>query len=526
MSYIPRPPAGRADELWAQPNASVASSSISQSRATTRPNSHRLPQSTRTSVVRVIADNSPLPNLPPFPGPDIVVAAAAAAAAATSSFASTTRVSPPASLHRRTASTGDEPKHSSEPVDLAGVPSAATRLRTGLGSLKFGWAGGKAKHASEQPAEPMSMPWSADEVKALANASVRYWKSGNPVDFISLSADLGRPPAEVSDMLEYLLMGYARFGPTSCWAGESNRLVVDWASIQFPTNPQLNPAPATSSRTTSGISCLDTCLSALKCRSRLDARTASYVMADHGSATSGQNIITDFREGLRLHSPESSPPLPSSPHSKSLRSEPSAEHVPVPPPESLPPLPPLDMSDRRVRQDIQTHRRTKSTAGMSPARPPAAEFNLIPVATDTTVGDNTTQPVFTGGLRNRPGLNTLSRPSRARKLHQTSFRRQSLSGEDNVVAGDQSRLVTGTSVASVPLTISSVLAPTQNALVLPEFGIEPAARPRANTFAATSIPRNGAPHILARDSGHIEPSNLAIPASAVLDDIELHSNQS
>ncbi|KAJ2881965.1 hypothetical protein H4R27_003742 [Coemansia aciculifera] len=539
MSYIPRPPAGRADELWAHPNASVASSPVSQSRTATRPNSHRLPPSTRTSVVRVIADNSPLPNLPPIPGSDIV--------AATGSFASTTRVSPPASLHRRTASAGDELRHASElaaptsthTADLVAVPSAATRLRMGLGSLRLGWAGGKAKHASEQPAEPMSTPWSADEVKALANASVRYWKSGNLVDFASLSADLGRPPAEVSDMLEYLLMGYARFGPTSCWAGESNRLVTDWASIQFPTNPQLNPAPAAGSRMTSGMSRLDTCLSAFKCRPRLDARTPSYVMADHGSATSGQNIVTDFRVGLRLHNSESSPPLPSTPglsvadqtsaHSKSLRSEPSGESVPVPP-RGLPlPPPPPPHSGAQVsdHQDSRTHRRTKSTASVSPMHPPAAEFNFTPfAAVDTAVATNTTQPVFTGGLRSRSGLNTLSRPSRARKLQQTSFRRQSLTGADTAVAGDQSRLVTGIIATSAPLTISSVLSPTQNTLVLPEFGLETAARPRANTFAVHPLPSNALHHILARDSGHVEPLNLAIPASAVHDDIELHSNQS
>ncbi|KAJ2097000.1 hypothetical protein GGI16_004681 [Coemansia sp. S142-1] len=549
MSYIPRPPAGRADELWAQPNASVASSAISQSRATSRPISHhRLPPSTRTSVVRVIADNSPLPNLPPIPGSDIVITNAAAA---TASFASTTRVSPAASLHRRTASAGEELRHVSElaapasthPADLAVVPSAATRLRMGLGSLRLGWAGGKAKHASEQPAEPMSTPWSADEVKALANASVRYWKSGNLVDFVSLSADLGRPPAEVSDMLEYLLMGYARFGPTSYWDGESNRLVTDWASIQFPTNPQLNPAPASSSRVTGGMSRLDTCLSALKCRPRLDARTPSYVMADHGSATSGQNVVTDFRVGLRLHNPEASPPLPSTPgpptadqtsaHSKSLRSEPSSESARIPP-HGMPPLPlppPLpshsgaQMSDR---QDSRTRRRTKSTASVSPTRPPAPEFNFTPVAAAAAaaVGTNATQPVFTSGLRSRSGLNTLSRPSRARRLQQASFRRQSLTGTDTAVVGDPSRLVTGTIATSAPLTISSVLSPTQNTLVLPEFGQETAARPRANTFAVHSLPSNEIPHILARDSGHVEPPNLAIPVGAVHDDIELHSNQS
>ncbi|KAJ2790893.1 hypothetical protein GGI18_001512 [Coemansia linderi] len=533
MSYIPRPPAGRADELWGQPNASATSSAAPQSRTATRPSSHRLPPSTRTSVVRVITGDSPLPNLPPIPGSDNVVIAAAAAA--TASFASTTRLSPPPSLLRPAASTtGDELKNAPELAALASTHSvdstAATRLRMGVGSLKLGWAGGKAKHASDQHAEPMSLPWSADEVKALANASVRYWKSGNPVDFVSLSADLGRPPGEVSDMLEYLLMGYARFGPTSCWAGESNHLVANWASIQFPTNPQLNPAPAASTRLTSGVSRLDACLSALKCRSRLDTRMASYVMADHGSATSGQNIVTDFRVGLRQHNPESSPPLPSTPglstadqassQSKYLRPKPSGEPAPAP---SLGPPTPLLPSGH---QDHGTHRRTKSTASVSPMLLPAAEFSFTHPATGIAVGTSAAQPVFTGGLRNRTGLNTLSRPSRARKLQQTSFRRQSLTGADNVAAGDQSQLVPSSVATSVPLTISSVLAPAQNTLKLPEFGLEVAARPRASTFAAHSLSNNGAHHTLARDSGHVESPSLAMPPRTAPDDIELHSNQS
>ncbi|KAJ2396993.1 hypothetical protein GGF41_008518, partial [Coemansia sp. RSA 2531] len=283
-------------------------------------------------------------------------------------------------------------------------------------------------------------------------------------------------------------------------------------------------------------------------------------MADHGSATSGQNVVTDFRVGLRLHNPEASPPLPSTPgpptadqtsaHSKSLRSEPSSESARIPPhgmpPLPLPPPPPLpphsgaQMSDHR---DSRTHRRTKSTASVSPTRPPAPEFNFTPVAAaaaaaaaadadaaaadaDAAVGTNATQPVFTGGLRSRSGLNTLSRPSRARKLQQASFRRQSLTGTDTAVVGEPSRLVTGTIATSAPLTISSVLSPTQNTLVLPEFGQETAAWSRANTFAVHSLPSNEITHILARDSGHVEPPNLAIPVGAVHDDIELHSNQS
>ncbi|KAJ2486679.1 hypothetical protein IWW37_005526 [Coemansia sp. RSA 2050] len=541
MSYIPRPPTGRADELWAQPNASAISKAASQSRATARPSSHRLPSSTRTSVVRVITGDAPLPNLPPIPGSDIAVAAAAA----TASFASTTRLSLSPSLHRHTASIGDELKGAPElaaPASTHSVDSpAATRLRMGVGSLKLGWAGGKAKHANEQHAEPMSLPWSADEVKALANASVRYWKSGNPVDFASLSADLGRPPGEVSDMLEYLLMGYARFGPTSCWAGESNRLVADWASIQFPTNPQLNPAPAASTRLASGVSRLDACLSALKCRPRLGARMASYVMADHGSATSGQNIVTDFRIGLRQHNPESSPPLPSTPglpaanqtnpQSKSLQSKPSGESASAPSQGPHLPLPSLGSElHASGHQDHRTHRRTKSTASISPALLPAAEFNFTHPATGTAVGTSATQPVFTGGLRNRTGLNTLSRPSRARKLQQTSFRRQSFTGADTVSAGDKSQLIPGSAAAAatatVPPTIPPVLTSTHNALKLPEFGLEVAARPRASTFAVHSLSSNGTHHTLARDSGHVESTSLAMPPSTALDDIELHSSQS
>ncbi|KAJ2742913.1 hypothetical protein GGI20_004133 [Coemansia sp. BCRC 34301] len=531
MSYIPRPPVGRADELWIQPNGSVASSTLSQSRAATRPNSHRLPPSTRTSVVRVIADGSPLPNLPPIPGPEI--------AAASASFASTTRFEPPASLHRRTASAGDELKHASKPapsstlsMDFDVVPSAVTRLRTGLGSLRLGWAGGKAKHASK----PMSTPWSADEVKALADTSLRYWKSGSPVDFDSLSADLGRPPAEVSDMLEYLLMGYSRFGPTSCWAGESNRLISDWAAIQFPSNSQLCPAPTTGSPIAGGMSRIDACISALKCRPRLAARTASHAIADHGSATSGQNIVTDFREGLRLHNSGASSPPPFTPHlpttdraskgSKSLRSEPSRDsgHAPsstpgLPP--LSPPLPPpvafgVHASDRC---EPRTHRRTKSTASQSPTCPPVAEPSTSPVAVATL-------PVFTGGLRGQSGLNTLSRLSRARKLQQDSFRRQSFANADTPVAGGQNQLVTGTGATLAPVMISSVLTSAQNTLILPEFGLEAALRPRANAVAAHPHPSNGASRNLVRDSRHVELPNTAIPTSAGLDDAELHSNQS
>ncbi|KAJ2458890.1 hypothetical protein GGF42_001794, partial [Coemansia sp. RSA 2424] len=322
----------------------------------------------------------------------------------------------------------------------------------------------------------------------------------------------------------------------------SSRLIADWAAAQFPSNSQLNSAPVASSRMASGLSRLDTCISALKCRPRLAARTASNVMADHGSATSGQNIITDFREGLRLHNPEASPPLPSTPglppadrastESKSLRSEPSRESGLAPPstfglPPLSPPLPPLLGPEVRVSDEREPHvrRRTKSTSSESPTRPPAAEPKASPVApVDMVTG--TTQPMFTGGLRSRSGLNTLSRPSRARALQQSSFRHPSPANADATVADGQNQLIAGTSAASAPLTISSILAPTQNALMLSEFGIEATARPRANTMAARPHLSNGNARSLARDSGHVELPNSVIPASTVLDDIELHSNQS
>ncbi|KAJ2379526.1 hypothetical protein GGI05_006589, partial [Coemansia sp. RSA 2603] len=134
MSYIPRQTGGtataattareehsfhgRADEIRAAPSirSSNAANSLrsgsgggngSRSQTQAQPQQQngaaRLPSSTRASVIKVISDGTALPELPPIPGLDM----------GTMSFASTSGFSPAASMHRRSASAGDEVKRES-----------------------------------------------------------------------------------------------------------------------------------------------------------------------------------------------------------------------------------------------------------------------------------------------------------------------------------------------------------------------------------------------------------------------------
>ncbi|KAJ1839435.1 hypothetical protein LPJ57_010838, partial [Coemansia sp. RSA 486] len=91
---------GRADE---NPPASGSHSSgafgiLSQTIKSPQQGPIQLPSSTRASVVKVMSENSALPELPPMPGLDIE----------TTSFASTTRLSHTGSMHRRAVSAGNE----------------------------------------------------------------------------------------------------------------------------------------------------------------------------------------------------------------------------------------------------------------------------------------------------------------------------------------------------------------------------------------------------------------------------------
>ncbi|KAJ1963813.1 hypothetical protein GGI12_001828 [Dipsacomyces acuminosporus] len=191
--------------------------------------------------------------------------------------------------------------------------SQTSKSRLGLSCLKFGWSRGKGSRptsAAIAPEEFEKRPWLPEEVKSLADASLRYWKSGQTVDFASLSRDWCRSAKDVRAMLEYILQGYSKFGSILYWVDEDRGFVLGWGAAEFPNSIITSSVPGESKRakTPVNVSALEGCLSALTCRPRTtqilapaalvveDAADSSAFVADLTDATSGQNVVADFRE--------------------------------------------------------------------------------------------------------------------------------------------------------------------------------------------------------------------------------------
>ncbi|KAJ2120851.1 hypothetical protein GGF48_004167, partial [Coemansia sp. RSA 921] len=283
MSYIPRPPTvpedkpaamGRADEVWSISGAYGSSPAGVQSVFGRLPNnpdktgSVKLPSSTRASIVKVLSSDSPLPDLPPLPildhsGMSIINVSVGADAMSMTS-----------SLHRRTASTGDERLSAPKPPlpdipNMPDMPDLATdnpprpKSRLGLASLRLVWPNGKNRQRKATPESAGERSrWTVNEANLLAKTSLNYWKSGRPVDTAALSVNLGRSTRDIAEMLEHMLEGYARFGGVSCWDAQSQKFIMRWAAVEFPANPQLN-LHFDRNKATNTVSRLDACFSAL-----------------------------------------------------------------------------------------------------------------------------------------------------------------------------------------------------------------------------------------------------------------------
>lgn len=393
-----RPSNGRADEL--QP--SLGSRANNRHHLPSNIAQTNMPASTRTVgavVVPVTNDGMALPQLPPIPG--------IKAGGTASSFASSTRHSQANSIaHRRTSSAGGEslpPASVENGYSEFGTqhlrpPNTCDKAQGNPGKPRFAWFrwGGSNNNANHTK-ESGKAGWTASEIKALATTSMRYWESDNLIDFESLGEDLGRSADETSSMLEYLLQGYVRFGaPTPGWPADSNQLITQWAAAHFPRNPAFNTVPVSAAKGgTAQQTRFGTCLSAFSCLSgqhASSAATANPLITDHVSATSGQNVLTDFREGMRLQAP--------------TRSEKLLTKVP-------------SVNDTLIKDDDDEEVEVEVDAASNITQPiPRSHSYLGSSRPSSTRQQPQQQPsLFTDGIRNNTStLNTISRQSRGRRV--------------------------------------------------------------------------------------------------------------
>ncbi|KAJ2119509.1 hypothetical protein IW147_005823 [Coemansia sp. RSA 720] len=547
MSYIPRPPTvpedkpaamGRADEVWSISGAYGSSPAGVQSVFGRIPNSPdktgsvKLPSSTRASIVKVLSSDSPLPDLPPLPIIDpsavsiINVSVGADAMSMTSS------------LHRRTASTGDERLSAPKPPlpDVRDVPDLATdnpprpKSRLGLASLRLVWPNGKSRQRKATPESAGERSrWTVNEANLLAKTSLNFWKSGRPVDFAALSVNLGRSTRDIAEMLEHMLEGYARFGGVSCWDAQSQKFVMRWAAVEFPANPQLN-LHFDRNKATNTVSRLDACFSALTCRPRSASKDLAYALDSPDITTSGQSVVADFREGMRMRNADyfslNQSAAGTNANTPGKDDATKDERQQLLPKESkvadtvVAVVEPALNIDEKASSKGSTpnHSRSRSSTSIpqsigaaSTGTRPNVAFRAEPNA----------QPIFTGGLRSRQGLNTMNRETRARRTRKPSFKFEGASQASGAFNAS----------VSTPFTFSSTLG-SADAVSLSSVGaVAPAAytarstgRPRSSTVAHPPV------HALAsrnsRDSGTVEQPALSIPIVTMFENIELSPEQS
>ncbi|KAJ2784881.1 hypothetical protein GGI15_002106 [Coemansia interrupta] len=470
------------------------------------------------------------------------------------SFASASGFSPTASIHRRSASAGDEVKRESRlkadareveeengrmtdveearTLDAGSVNRPRAKSRLSFSGFKFGRSQSRSKkQRSSTVAVPLvsdnSPRWTVQEVNTLAESSLRYWKSGVAADQAAMASDLGRSTREVSEMLEYILQGYARFGGTPSWADQSPEFIMGWAALEFPRNPLLNPQTTDLARLPSSVSRLEACISALRCTSRVPMEHPAFSIDGKKTATSSQNIVADFREGMRLQGVEPSPPQRTDSLSPSSAPSLTASSARAPSRKST------RSNAAAIRDSINTQTRPKSssssscggsaqpTADVSKPANPVSESLLQPLPkaamdTDKDAQSNTpksgsqssipvftagSQPVFTGGLRSRQTLTTLNRPARGRRARRSSFRHETGSfgfkyTADEANMGEESPVTYDANSKKD----AEVAADQQPAPPSPE-----PSRPRASTVAHTSLaPANGTENRRSQDSGHID----------------------
>ncbi|KAJ2806711.1 hypothetical protein H4R20_001588 [Coemansia guatemalensis] len=542
MSYIPRPEAsggakatiGRADELRLMHSMRSSNSPALQGSpgqaigGKEQMGVVRMPVSTRSSVVRVLSDDSPLPGLPPIPAVD----------AGRLSAVSTTV---PNKEHRRTASAGNEKRQGAlesieemqpQPGEASTIELATdnrprrSKSRLGLGSLRVVWPQGKAQQQQQQ-ARTLGGPrgrWTADETNELGQASLRSWKGGRPMDMRIAAADLGRSTREIGEMLEHMLEGFARFGGgVACWEAQSHRFIMRWAAVEFPNNPILNQPDVAESR-------LNTCFSALSCRPR-SARASLYV----SNSPNTSSVVTDFREGMRERTDAPLSPGPSAFVPAGIKAVPDKTAAGA-----------VSVSEEKQALDLRSdgvpvHDRPKSVPHAAPRQKSPAQ--MVGERVSSTQGDEaadgTTRPVFTGSIRSRQGINTMSRESRNRRA-----RRGSLLADRTAAAkpstGAVSNAADSPATAATAFTFSPTLVAAADKVSLSGVGSADAAHVGSSNSSSGSIPSTSSrrrahtvahpPQTLAdrasRDSGTVEAAAALIPMVAALDNIELSSEQS
>ncbi|KAJ2357087.1 hypothetical protein GGF43_001677 [Coemansia sp. RSA 2618] len=143
--------------------------------------------------------------------------------------------------------------------------SSKEKRRFELPRVRFaGWS--KDSQQGARSAGPDKQLWSGSETARLAQECMRFWASGQTVNYQQVARNLQRSVADVRMMLQHMLQEHVLCAHKKYWPDRDQAFVSAWAAMEFPKCPVLNPQGAAPRRITVGLGGLNRCFSALRCQ--------------------------------------------------------------------------------------------------------------------------------------------------------------------------------------------------------------------------------------------------------------------
>ncbi|KAJ1907987.1 hypothetical protein LPJ81_000391 [Coemansia sp. IMI 209127] len=178
-----------------------------------------------------------------------------------------------------------EPQNIQKPP-LFGAPAKPVRRKTMSPTPETEGCSSQIKSAHAKQVNEFR-PWVAKESEFMARACLRYWTSGQTVDYSIISRELDRPQKEIRTMLQLMLLEHQLFAHKLYWPLENEAFVKRWAAAEFPKCPTLNHTKSSSGRRLAGFTSVDSCIAVIRC-SRQPVASVSTISVDL-SATEPNN---------------------------------------------------------------------------------------------------------------------------------------------------------------------------------------------------------------------------------------------
>ncbi|KAJ2486680.1 hypothetical protein IWW37_005527 [Coemansia sp. RSA 2050] len=293
-------------------------------------------------------------------------------------------------------------------------PSSAW-CRLGMSKIPRSWKIGASRRCStaDTVSQLETRLWTPEETSLLAHVSLGFWMGGRAADLDLVARGLRRPVKDVRMMLQLMLQEYVLHAQKTHWSAEEESLIRQWAAAEFPHCSTLSASADGDSRQSSlDLFSACNCFSLLICRPPLEHKALATVSPDQSAPL----VIEDKSAHLnRRAEPQAEHRQQSADESGSRSIKPTAQ---------LSPFGLSSFQDTEPRLSKPSSNRPLFLFGV-PQTQSNGSHGLKAEGTQRALASKpkSVNFDFTATAAPRKGVNTVSKNSRSRQLHEMQVRR-------------------------------------------------------------------------------------------------------